>query len=440
MGISYTEAVRLVEREAEGHKLSQTQTCSLFNACDRVAGKTIYSPISTPQYDTSAMDGFALSSMATETATAESPVTFEVIATTTAGDRPHSPDDDLRDGIPPCVEIMTGAPFPLGRDADMFDCCVPVEDVVLSENKFSNRRYISVSKPARPRQHRRLAGGDFRKRDLIIKAGETIQSQYIMAMASVGVIEVQVVRRPRVAVFSTGCEVVSQDNDRSHPFMINDANGPYLTSMLRGWGVDVDFRGVVRDDREAMEEAIVAALEEKYNMIITSGAVSAGRCDIIPSLVKRIGGRTVFHKVAVKPGHPILFSMLPRGAGESAFFGLPGNPVAAAACLRFFVHRYLRTLQGQTEEEPRRASLRLSRPGEEHLSQCDATKRQVLAFRPEPDIFRPAILSKCGQEVWIIDDHSPGKTRPFLQANSWVLIPSGVSEVQQGSRVTVFPC
>ncbi|KAL4964213.1 molybdopterin molybdotransferase MoeA [Aspergillus stella-maris] len=429
MGLSYTEAVRLVEGEAEGQKLCQTETLA----------QTIHSPISTPQYDTSAMDGFALGSIATETATPESPVTFEVVATTTAGDRPHSPDNDLRDGIPPCVEIMTGAPFPLGRDADIFDCTVPVEDVVVTENKFSSRRYISVSKAARPRQHRRLAGGDFRKADLIVEAGGSIQPQHIMAMASVGFIGAQVVRRPRVAVFSTGCEVVSQDNDRSHPFMINDANGPYLTSMLGKWGVDVDFRGVVRDDREAMEGAILSALEEQYDVIITSGAVSAGRCDIIPSLIKRIGGRTVFHKVAVKPGHPILFSMLPRGTGESAFFGLPGNPVAAAACLRFFTLRYLRSLQGQTEQEPRRASLRLSPPDEEHLSPCDATKSQVLEFKPEPDIFRPAVLSKCGQEVWIIDDHSPGKTRPFLQGNSWVHIPSGVSEVQQGSQVTVLP-
>ncbi|KAL4792188.1 MoeA, N-terminal and linker domain-containing protein [Aspergillus venezuelensis] len=438
MGISYTEAVKLVERKAEGQKLCQTESCSLFDACDRVVAKTIYSSISTPQYDTSAMDGFALSSRATETATPKSPVTFELIATTTAGDRPHSPDDDLRDGIPPCVEIMTGAPFPLGRDADMFDCTVPVEDVVVSENKFSSRRYITVSKPARPRQHRRLAGGDFRKGDLMLEAGMTIQPQHIMAMASVGLKEVQVVRRPRVAVFSTGCEVRSQDNDRSHPFMISDANGPYLTSILRKWGVDVDFRGVVRDDRETMEEAILSALQEQYDVIITSGAVSAGRCDIIPSLIKRIRGRTVFHKVAVKPGHPILFSLLPRGGGESAFFGLPGNPVAAAACLRFFTLRYLRILQGQADEEPRRASLRLSRPDEEHLSPCDATKSRVLEFKLESDFFRPAILSKCGQEVWIIDDHSPGKTRPFLQGNSWVHIPRGVSEVQQGSQVTVF--
>ncbi|RDW64543.1 molybdopterin molybdotransferase MoeA [Aspergillus mulundensis] len=362
--------------------------------------------------------------------TPEAPVTFEVIGTTTAGDKPHSRADHLRDGIPPCVEIMTGAPFPLGEESERFDCCVPVE-VVVTENKSSNRRYISVSKPAKRRQHRRSAGGDFTKGDVIVEAGECIQPHHIMALASVGVREVPVLRRPRVAVFSTGSELL--DGVKSHQFMISDANGPYLTSMLRKWGVDVDFRGVIVDHQGTMEEAVRSALDDEYDMIVTSGAVSAGRCDLIPGLIERIGGRTVFHKVAVKPGHPILFSMLPRETGETAFFGLPGNPVAAAACLRFFALRYLQTLQLQRPEQPRVAVLRLSR---EDTDSCNGTKRD-LTFQKEPDIFRPAI-SQSGQ-VWIIEDHSPGKTKPFLQADCWVHIPSGVSELRAGSPVSIYP-
>ncbi|KAL3456628.1 MoeA, N-terminal and linker domain-containing protein [Aspergillus heterothallicus] len=429
MALTYAEAVQLVEKEARRQRrqfLSGSEKCSIFNACDRVISQSVCSPISTPQYDTSAMDGFALSSVATEGASEDSPVAFEVKGTTTAGDEPHSTLDDPRDGIPPCVEIMTGAPFPVGEDGDQFDCCVPTEDVKLVENKLSNRRYMSLSKPAKWCQHRRVAGGDFGKNDRIIEVGQRISPQHVMAMASVGLTEIPVMRKPRIAIFSTGCELLSS-GIAAHRFMIHDANGPYLTAILQKYGAEVDFRGIVQDNPSAMENALSEAQNDaKYDIILTSGAVSAGRCDMIPGVVNRVGGRAVFHKVAVKPGHPLLFSVLPhRREGETAFFGLPGNPVAAAACLRFFVLSYLRTLQCQPPEQPSPA--RLQNP-------------RLTQFRKEADIFRPAVLSPCGQFVQIIEDHSPGKTKPFLQANCWAHIPSGIDQVCDGATVEVYPC
>jgi molybdopterin molybdotransferase len=213
--------------------------------------------------------------------------------------------------------------------------------------------------------------------------------------------------------------------------MIHDANGPYLSAILKKYGADVDFRGVVRDNPIAMENALLEALgQNKSDIILTSGAVSAGRCDMIPGVINSIGGRTVFHKVAVKPGHPVLFSVLPRGReGETAFFGLPGNPVAAAACLRFFVAPYLRTLQYQSREQPQSARLHVHK-----------STKAVLSFRKEADIFRPAILSPCRQMVQIIEDHGPGRTKPFLHANCWAHIPIGVEQVCDGETVDVYPC
>jgi molybdopterin molybdotransferase len=435
MALTYTDAVERAEKEARRQQaafLADSEKCSIFNACDRAVSEPISSPISTPAFDTSAMDGFALQSVTTQGASPERPVTFEVQGTTTAGDEPHSHStlNYPRDGIQPCVEIMTGAPFPVGPDGDPLDCCVPIEDVVLLENKLSSRRYISLSKPAKWRQHRRLAGGDFARNDRIIGVGERVNPQHIMAMASVGLAEIPVLRKPRIAIFSTGCELMSSEA-ASHRFMIHDANGPYLSAMLKKYGADVDFRGVVRDSPIAMENALLEALgQNKYDVILTSGAVSAGRCDMIPGVISSIGGRTVFHKVAVKPGHPVLFSVLPRGGqGETAFFGLPGNPVAAAACLRFIVLPYLRTLQCQLRERPQSARL-----------QVPKSSKAALAFRKEADIFRPAILSPCRQTVQIIEDHSPGKTKPFLHANCWAHIPSGVEQVCDGEAVDAYPC
>ncbi|KAI9370267.1 MoeA, N-terminal and linker domain-containing protein [Aspergillus egyptiacus] len=448
MGLPYADAVQRVQNEARCQRasfLSRTEPCSIYDACNRIVPEAVYSPISTPEYDTSAMDGFALSSAASQTASPESPVRFEVQGITTAGDEPHSDLHDRRSALPPCVEIMTGAPFPRGPEAERFDCCVPVEEVVESEDKLSNRRCISIAKPARRHQHRRFAGGDFGKRDLILEPGERIAPRHVMAMASVGLMEVAVLRKPRIAVFSTGCELLSRDAmGRRHPYMIPDANGPYLTTVLRKWGVDADFCGVGRDHAETMHQAIATTLARKqYDGILTSGAVSAGRCDMIPDVVHGLGGRPVFHKVAVKPGHPVLFSMLPAANHrEIAFFGLPGNPVAAAACLRFLVRPYLQTLQLQELEPPHVARLQMSTNGDaDGQKPSNGTSTTAsMTFREEPDIFRPAILSPSKQQVRIIDDHSPGKTKPFLHANCWVHIPRGVSELCEDEMVNVYPC
>ncbi|KAL4863302.1 hypothetical protein BDV12DRAFT_177649 [Aspergillus spectabilis] len=124
--------------------------------------------------------------------------------------------------------------------------------------------------------------------------------------------------------------------------------------------------------------------------------------------------------------------------GETAFFGLPGNPVAAAACLRVFVCQYLRTLQLQEPDQPVLASLRLSSNDADGISRNGGTsKSPTLESRREADVFRPAILTRCGKQVCIIVGHSPGKTEPCLHANCWVHIPRRASAVHYGDPVSV---
>ncbi|KAL3478854.1 MoeA, N-terminal and linker domain-containing protein [Aspergillus californicus] len=424
MAIPYEDAARLLRKEARCQTnsfLQHTETSSIYDSCERIASETVYSPIRTPHYDTSAMDGFALSSSDTQLVSPDNRVTFEVHAITTAGNEPYSLNKTIS-GVRPCVEVMTGAPFPTGPDGEQYDCCVPIENV------RRERQYISVSKPPMHRQHRRCAGGDFQKGDFIVKPAERITPQHVLSMASVGISKVPVLRKPRVVVFSTGCELLSAEDHALHEFMIHDANGPYLTTMLRKHGVDVDLGGVVHDEPNLMEHALVKALQNGYDMVLTSSAVSAGRCDVIPDAVNRMGGRTVFHRVAVKPGHPIFFSIIPDT--ETPIFGLPGNPVAAAACLRFFVLPYLQCLQLQPTEEPQFSRLQVTKDVE----------GPVKDFRKEVDIFRPAILSPCKEHVQIIEDHSPGKTKPFLLANCWVHIPRGVSALRDNDLVAIYPC
>ncbi|KAE8137848.1 MoeA, N-terminal and linker domain-containing protein [Aspergillus pseudotamarii] len=449
MGLSYTEAIRLVEAEAHRKRyvfLSRAETCSIFTARGRIARHMIYSPISTPRFDTSAMDGYALNSAATQDATVDYPKTFEVQGITAAGDEPLSQVG--RDGIfPPCVEIMTGAPFPKTVQQEDFDCCVRYEDVRVEER--SGRRFIAVTKPVKPNQNRRLAATDFRTSDAIVKEGELIHPNHVLAMASLGITELSVLPKPRIAVFSTGSELLPAKGDSSKLHRISDSNGPYLTAMLEDWGAIVDFLGVLPDHPEDIEQALLRSLQgPRYDLIISSGAVSAGRYDMIPTVLERVQARTVFHKVEMRPGHPVLYSMLPRPGtapvdSEVAFFGLPGNPVASAACLRFIVALYLNTIQLQPPEKPYKAHIMAAdyKFGIHHGIPLSSSK-PVATVPMEKDVFRPGTF--CGSTdqdlmVQLISDHSPGKIKPFLEANCWIRIPHGVSEVGEGDSVGIYP-
>lgn len=449
MAILYPEALQLIQAEAEQHRdafVGDGGQVPISHARNRIARETVTSPISTPKFDTSAMDGYALSSSATQDATVDCPVTFEVKGMIAAGDEPLQVATDEQSGSRICVEIMTGAPFPTSLSGDELDCCVRNEDVTVTVDETSKRRYIQVFKPAKARQNRRFAGSDFKKSDILIDAGEVVHPGHILSMASVGITEIAVMRKPRVAVVSTGSELLPPGLDQPHKHRISDANGPYLTATLESWGVSVDFLGIVHDHAESLEQSLDSILRKReYDVIITSGAVSAGRCDLIPEVIRRLNARVVFHKVAMRPGHPVLFAQIPAPSSddqnlgrETAFFGLPGNPVASAACLRFLVLPYLKYLQLQRPDDPSHAYLL---PPDEGETSSTKEHSVVSTFRGDMDVFRPALVrgSSGHVQVKIIQDHSPGKIKPFLHSNCWVHIHRGVSELKAGDIVDIYP-
>jgi molybdopterin molybdotransferase len=448
MAIPYHEALQLIQTEAQRHRdasVADGEHVPISQAGNRIARETVTSPIATPKFDTSAMDGYALSSSATQDATIDGPVTFEVKGVIAAGDEPLLIAADEQSGVPVCVEIMTGAPFPTSVSDDELDCCVRNEDVAVIVDEASNRRYIRVFKPAKTRQNRRFAGSDFKKSDVLVDAGDVVHPGHILSMASVGITEIAVMRKPRVAVISTGSELLPPGLDQSPFHRISDANGPYLSATLESWGASVDFLGIVHDHAESLEQALSSILRKEYDVIITSGAVSAGRCDLIPAVIRRLNARVVFHKVAMRPGHPVLFAQIPdslsndgRLRRETAFFGLPGNPVASAACLRFLVLPYLKYLQLQRPDDTSHAYLL---PPDDVESSITKEPPVVSTFRGDMDVFRPALVrgSSGHVQVKLIQDHSPGKIKPFLHSNSWIHIHRGVSELKAGDIVDISP-
>lgn len=169
-----------------------------------------------------------------------------------------------------------------------------------------------------------------------------------------------------MALFSTGAEIVSQSNEDSASGrqQVSDVNGPYIMSVLQeAFVCEVQFLGILEDNPNTAADRISNRIKRKqYDMVITTGAVCMGRYDFVPKALEMLAASVVFHKVAIKSGHAALFAKIPSTNGKKdsmiPFFGIPGNPVAAAACLRFLVFPFLRCLLFQEIEKPRQAGRR----------------------------------------------------------------------------------
>lgn len=444
MTLPYDDALRIIETEAEQQSVllsheREDEFLPIIKSINRISKHTHACSQFTPEFDTSAMDGHALNSAAAVNASVESPVHFCIKGIIAAGDNPISIPGEPEGGIYPCVEIMTGVRFPIYENGEPFDCCVRMEDTKLIALDGSHSpRYVQVMKEARTQQNRRLAGSDFQKGDVIIHAGTVIKPNHIMSLAPVGIREIPVLKKPRIAIMSTGSELMARNAHGSQCHRIQDVNGPYLTATLEGWGADVDFLGAVDDGAEAIVRTLREYLDDHdCELIISTGAVSAGRFDLVRPGIEQMGARIVFHKLAMKPGHPALFAMIPsRRRAETGFLGLPGNPVASAACLEFLAIPFLRKLQLQPPEPRCKATIR------EDETATSGHGETIATFPPDKDLFRLAISHSAPQhyaDVSIIADHSSGNIKPFLAANCWIHIPAGKSVLKERDVVDVIP-
>ncbi|KAL4724313.1 hypothetical protein ACLX1H_008926 [Fusarium chlamydosporum] len=403
------------------------QSVTLAEAIGRVAARDYFSPISTPEFDTSAMDGYAICSERTRLASPETPIFFTVRGTIAAGDKcPSIPPQNGIDNPQPCLEIMTGGRFPEGN---MLDACVKVEDTV---RIAASVPCIAVSKPIPRYANRRFAGEDIQKGDIVLRKGNLIRSSHIMPLASVGINTIDVCRMPRVCVWSTGNELTS------HMSYIRDVNGVYLTAASKETGAEVEFMGSIRDEVDAVASAIRKRLEASpTDIMLTSGGVSVGKFDHIRQALEVLGAKVVFHGVAVRPGHPVLFALLPSISGEVAFFGLPGNPGAAAACFKFLTLPYINFLLGRESEKPIPARLEdLNLGSSSRKSIMDAPNRGL-----NTDRFMPGVMDMTGDAPTVREASEvlgPAKMRPFVQANCWIHIRAN-EKVEAGQMVSCYP-
>ncbi|MGJ4801733.1 molybdopterin molybdotransferase MoeA [Luteimonas sp. SDU82] len=331
--ISYDDALAIIAGVASGRRLP-AERVSIARAHGRVLAREVLAPMAMPAFDNSAMDGFALrhADLAGEGAT--------VLAL--CGEQFAGPASVDSVGAGQCARITTGAPLPPGADT-----------VVMKEHTRVEGGRVHVLAPVPAGRNVRRRGEDVREGDLLASAGDVLTPARVALVAALGIATVEVARRPTVAVFSTGDELVEPGMPLAHGQVYN-SNRELLMGLLRAEGLEPVAWPTPPDDPPAIESALRHA-GEAFDLVLTCGGVSAGEKDHLPALLQR-RGRVHFWKVRMRPGMPVLFA--DGGTlGPALFLCLPGNPVSVLATCLALARPLLDALQGRAPRARWRARL-----------------------------------------------------------------------------------
>lgn len=403
--ISFVEAQNICLEEANSICLP-VEKISIHCSIGRVVSSSVFSPLDLQPFDNSAMDGYAVNHKDIEFANENTPVFLNNVGVVPAGDRGTK---FLEKGN--CIKIMTGAPIPLGATA-----VVPIEFVLQESNKIKFSRAIGE------KDNIRFKGEDFHKNDLIIAQGHRIREQDILTLTSLGISSIEVFCKPRIVFLTTGNEVITNLTQPLERGQIYNSNLYYGTSFLGSIGANVIHTECLRDDKNNFIKKIKDILEMKPDIIVSSGAVSAGDFDFIKEGIKEIGGEVFFHKIKMKPGKPNLFAKINN---KVLYFGLPGNPVATAVGLRFLITPVVQQILKQPKENPQIAILENS-------------------FRKNKDLqmFLKSsykINEEAQSTAQVLDGQESFKVKPFINMKGWVVAPEGLENLEKGDRVDFFP-
>ncbi len=398
---SLTVEQALEHIQAQITPLRAHERVALREALDRVLAQSVIAPLDIPPHVNSAMDGYALNS-ADLPGTGEQ--TLKVRGESFAG---HPFKDEVRRGE--CVRIMTGAVLPEGTDT-----------VIMQERVKREGDAIVIGEGHHNGENVRQPGEDMRAGQQILQPGRRINAADIGLLASLGLAEVDVLRRPRVAFFSTGDELkgVGQTLGEGD---IYDSNRYTLYAMLKRLDVQIIDMGVVGDERGAIEAAFDEAARSA-DMVITSGGVSVGEADYVKLTLEKLG-QVNFWKIAMKPGRPLAFGKL----GDAFFFGLPGNPVSVMATFTLFARTALKLMAGEAYTVP----LRLR-------AHC----ANALRKRPGRADFQRGIYTQDADgrlKVQTTGLQGSHVLSSMSQANCFIALPRESGDVEVGTEVEIIP-
>jgi len=379
--------------------VTQAETVAIRDSLGRVLAQEIVPQINVPGHDNSAMDGWA--ARIADLSSAKE-IQLREIGTAFAG-KPFQGAV----GAGECVRVMTGAVMPRGADT------VVVQEICRAEGDR-----IAIPGGQKAGQNVRAAGEDLKAGVAVLRPGQPVRAAELGLIASLGIAQVSVLRRLRVAFFSTGDELTSIGTPLAQG-EVYDSNRYTMHGMLSGLGVQIVDMGVVRDDPQKLEAAFAAAAAQA-DAIITTGGVSVGEADFVRQLMARLG-EVLFWKIAMRPGRPMAFGKI----GKAFLFGLPGNPVAVMVTFHQIVRSALLALGGRTDS----CELPL-------LQAVSASAIRKVAGRTEYQ--RGVLFAENGAwKVRTTGQQGSGVLRSMSEANCYIVLEHERGRVEAGERVQV---
>ena len=382
----------------------------LLDGLGRVLAQAVVAQDSLPPFANSSMDGYALIAADLAGADRHNPATLQVIGDVAAG---AMPSVTLTPGT--AVRIMTGAPLPAGADA-----VVPVED---TDEAWRNRErplpeQIQVSRAVKAGDYIRHAGEDIESGQKVLDKGHILRPQEVGVLASLGIDQISVIRRPRVAILATGDELLELDQPLQ-PGKIRNSNGYTQAAQVLALGAEPIQLGIAGDTETAVREKLQAGLDANVDLFISSAGVSVGAYDVVKAVLER-EGNVGFWRVRMRPGKPLAYGTY-HGV---PYLGLPGNPVSAMVSFERFARAAIRKMAGH---------IRLSRPT------LTATVQNAIESDGRESYIRAVVTSHGnGYEATLTGEQGSHIMTSLVKANALLIVPEGTQYVAKGSALTAW--
>lgn len=389
--ITFDEGLELIKRFAMP---LGTERVDLFRALKRTLAEDVFSDISMPPFNKSAMDGYACRKSDIKNR-------LQVIEEIPAGSIPTKTIGENQ-----CARIMTGAMVPEGSDLVIMKEYIEVvgPDQVLCNLETTNTNIC-------------YAGEDVKAGELVLKKGDVIAAAHIAILASVGCVNPLVYKLPSVAILSTGDELV-EPHEIPGISKIRNSNSYQLAAQVQQMGITPDYLGIVPDNEALLRNVLALALE-KYEVILISGGVSVGDFDFVPKILKELKVNIRVHGMEVKPGKHLLFGE----KGSHFIFGLPGNPVSSFVQFEVLVKPFLSAMMGKTKDD---SFLHLP------------LEKDYIRKKGDQLFFVPVILTEQGTAI-LLEYHGSAHIHAYTQAQGIMEIPKGVLILKKGEIACVRP-
>ena len=398
------------ERIIQGLHPVSTETISLSDSLGRILSAPIHSPLNFPPFTNSSMDGFAVHSTDLRAASPETPVQLEVIEDIPAG---FEPVIHIESGQ--AARIMTGGMLPPGADA-----VIQLELTSVWKASFQVPGRIQCYASVGSGENIRPAGMDFPAGVLLMPVGTRLESQHLGLLASLGIQQISVFRKPRIALLSTGSELILPGNPLL-PAKLYESNSTFLSAKLEQAGAEVINLGIAQDNLEDVRSRLEFAYSEGVDFILTSAGVSVGEYDLVRKVIQATG-EINFWRVNIRPGKPLAFGhyrLIP-------VLGLPGNPVSSFVTCLVFAVPAVQQLAGLPPSSPPYLSAVLTSPVE---SDGRESYLRALVHRAQDGPLQAALVEA---------HQGSGNLFSLVQANALLIVPSGVKSLPSGAQVKIL--